>query len=147
QAELGPGMGYGYMWWIGFPSSIAGAPTVNVPPGTFAAMGAEGQYAFVVPAYDLVIVHRIKSDVPIGPLPGQRKPAPVFAQIGGLLWLILAAAGDSEGGPDASLAHATGTRLEGEALRSVLAGTTLAVGETLRGGPYVWQLRVDGTLS
>ena len=27
-------------------------------------MGAEGQYAFVIPAYDLVIVHRINSDIP-----------------------------------------------------------------------------------
>jgi CubicO group peptidase (beta-lactamase class C family) len=143
----GPGLGYGYMWWIGFPSNIAGAPTVNVPPRTFAAMGAEGQYAFVIPEHDLVIVHRINSDVPVGPRPGQRKPAPVFAQIGRLIWLILSAAGDSEAGPDASLAHATGQRLEGEALRTALTGTTLVIGERLSGGPYVWQLRADGTLS
>ena len=69
------GYGYGYLWWIGFPNNN-GAPMVNVPPGTFAAMGAEGQYAFVIPAYDLVIVHRINSDVPIGTLPGERKPEP-----------------------------------------------------------------------
>src|SRR4051794_17008926 len=54
------GYGYGYLWWIGFPDNN-GAPMVKVPPGTFAAMGAEGQYAFVIPAYDLVIVHRINS--------------------------------------------------------------------------------------
>jgi CubicO group peptidase (beta-lactamase class C family) len=147
QTELGPGLGYGYMWWVGFPSTIGGAPTVTVPPRTFAAMGAEGQYAFVIPADDLVIVHRINSDVPVGPLPGQRKPAPTFTQLGRLIWLILSAAGDSEVGPDASLAHATGKPLEGEALRTALAGTTLAFGETLTGGPYVWQLHADGTLS
>jgi CubicO group peptidase (beta-lactamase class C family) len=145
-SELGPGLGYGYLWWIGFPSNM-GAPTVNVPPHTFAAMGAEGQYAFVIPAYDLVIVHRINSDVPIGPLPGQRKPEPTFAQIARLIWLVLSSAGDSDVGPDASLAHATGKRLEGEALKMALAGTTLAVGEMLTGGPYAWQLRADGTLS
>ena len=71
------GYGYGYLWWIGFPSNN-GAPLVNVPTGTFAAMGAEGQYAFVIPAYDLVIVHRINSDVPIGTLLGQRKPEPTI---------------------------------------------------------------------
>jgi hypothetical protein len=124
-----------------------GAPTVNVPPHTFAAMGAEGQYAFVIPAYDLVVVHRINSDVPIGPLPGQRKPEPTFRQIARLLWLVLSSAGDGEVGPDASLAHATGKRLEGEALKTALAGTTLAFGEMLAGGPYTLQLRVDGTLS
>jgi hypothetical protein len=124
-----------------------GAPTVNVPPHTFAAMGAEGQYAFVIPAYDLVIVHRVNSDVPIGPLPGQRKPEPTFQQIARLIWLVLSSAGDSEVGPDASLAHATGKRLEGEALKTALAGTTLAFGEMLTGGPYALQLRADGTLS
>jgi CubicO group peptidase (beta-lactamase class C family) len=145
-SEQGPGLGYGYMWWIGFPSNM-GAPTVNVPPRTFAAMGSEGQYAFVIPAYDLVIVHRVNSDVPIGPLPGQRKPEPTFAQIARLIWLVLSSAGDSEVGPDASLAHATGKRLEGQALKTALAGTTLVVGEMLTGGPYAWQLRADGTLS
>jgi CubicO group peptidase (beta-lactamase class C family) len=145
--ELGPGVGYGYMWWVGYLSSIAGAPIVTIPPHTFAAEGAEGQYAFVIPAHDLVIVHRINSDVPIGGLPGQRKPAPTFVQIGRLLWLVLSAAGDTEVGPDASLAHATGKRLEGEALKTALTGATLAFGETLTGGPFVWQLRADGTLS
>src|SRR5262249_25397767 len=124
-----------------------GAPTVKVPPGTFAAIGAEGQYAFVIPAYDLVIVHRVNSDVPIGPRPGQRKPEPTFAQIARLIWLVLSSAGDSEVGPDARLAHATGKRLEGEAFKAALAGTTFAFGEMLTGGPYAWQLRADGTLS
>ena len=63
--DQGRGYGYGYLWWIGFPDNN-GAPLVKVPPGTFAAMGAEGQYAFVIPAHDLVIVHRINSDVPSG---------------------------------------------------------------------------------
>jgi CubicO group peptidase (beta-lactamase class C family) len=144
--ELGPALGYGYPWWIGFPSNM-GAPTVNVPPHTFAAMGAEGQYAFVIPAYDLVVVHRVNSDVPIGPLPGQGKPEPTFRQIARLLWLILSSAGDGEVGPDASLAHATGKRLEGESLKTALAGRTFAILEMLPGGPYTLQLRADDTLS
>jgi CubicO group peptidase (beta-lactamase class C family) len=145
--QEGPGFGYGYLWWIGFPSSIGGAPTVSVPPGTFAAMGAEGQYAFVIPAYDLVIVHRINSDVPIGPLPGQRKPEPSSREIARLLWLVLSAAGDTDAGPDVSLAHATGQPLEGEALKTALTGAILSVNSTQSGGPYTWQLRSDGTLS
>jgi CubicO group peptidase (beta-lactamase class C family) len=144
--ETGPGLGYGYMWWIGFPSNM-GAPTINVPAHTYVAMGAEGQYAFVIPAHDLVIVHRINSDVPIGSLPGQRKPAPSWRHIARLIWLVLSSAGDSEAGPDVSLAHATGNRLEGEALNTALAGTILVGGEMLKGGPYAWHLRADGTLS
>jgi len=118
-----------------------------VPPGTFEAIGAEGQYAFVIPAYDLVIVHRINSDVPIGTLPDQRKLPPTTQQLARLLWLVLSAAGDNDVGPDISLAHATGTRLAGEEIKARLAGATLSVGEALSGGPYQWQLRADGSLS
>ena len=140
------GQGYGYLWWIGFPS-YNGAPMVHVPPGTFGATGAEGQYAFVIPAYDMVIVHRINSDVPIGSLPGQRKPEPTTPQIARLLWLVLSAAGDPDVGPDTSLVHTAGDHLAGEALKTALTGATLSFGEVLPGGPYSWQLRADGTLS
>lgn len=144
--ELESGLGYGYLWWIGFPSNN-GAPLVNVPPGTFAAIGAEGQYAFVIPAHDLVIVHRINSDVPVGPGPDQRRPEPTVQQIARLLWLVLSAAGDKDVGPDVSLAHASGDRLAGEEIRARFAGANLSLGEMLSGGPYTWQLRADGTAS
>ena len=140
------GYGYGYLWWIGFPSNN-GAPTVIVPPGTFAAMGSEGQYAFVIPAYDLVFVHRINSDVPVGTLPGQRKPEPTIQQLARLLWLLLSAAGDHDVGPDISLAHASGDHLAGGALKTTLTGATLSSGELLKGGPYTWQLAADGALT
>jgi CubicO group peptidase (beta-lactamase class C family) len=140
------GYGYGYLWWIGFPDNN-GAPLVNVPKGTFAAMGAEGQYAFVIPAWDLVIVHRINSDVPVGTLPGQRKPEPTIAQLGRLLWLLLSAAGDDDVGPDITLGHAAGDHLAGEALKAALTGANLSVGGALKGGPYIWQLAADGNLT
>ncbi|AUC98861.1 serine hydrolase [Bradyrhizobium sp. SK17] len=138
-ATLGPGLGYGYLWWIGFPSDM-GAPTVKVPTGTFEAIGAEGQYAFVIPAYDLVIVHRINSDVP-------HRPEPNFRQMGRLLWLILSAAGATDIGPDIALAHASGTRLDGDALKAALSGKTLVAGRLLEGGPFAWQVRADGALA
>jgi CubicO group peptidase (beta-lactamase class C family) len=140
-SERGPGLGYGYMWWIGFPRNM-GAPTVKVPPGTFEAMGAEGQYAFVIPAYDLIVIHRINSDIPAS----QRK-VPTSQQIARLLWLVLSAAGDKDVGPDITLAHSSGTRLEWDALKAALAGKTLSVGQSLAGGPYAWRIRTDGTLS
>ncbi|WP_316224810.1 MULTISPECIES: serine hydrolase [unclassified Bradyrhizobium] len=141
--QLGPGLGYGYLWWIGFLNDT-GAPTVKVPAGTYEAMGAEGQYAFVIPAYDLVIVHRINSDAALAPS-GSRRPTPSFRQIGRLLWLILSAAGDRDIGPDASLAHADGERLDAAALKTALSDKNLLAGTALAGGPFVWQLHGDGT--
>ena len=137
--ELGPGMGYGYLWWIGFPTDM-GAPTVQLPPHSFFALGFEGQFAFVIPAYDLVIVHRINSDAP-------HRPQPTFRQIARLLWLVLSAAGDHDVGPDVTLAHASGTRLAGDAVKSTLVGKTLALGGTRAGGPFAWRIHDDGTLS
>ena len=145
-SELGSGLGYGYLWWTGFLSEMDDAPIVKVPSNTYEAMGAEGQFAFVIPAYDLVVVHRVNSDVPLVPL-GPRKPEPTFAEVGRLLWLILSAAGDDDVGPDAGLAHAAGTRLEGEALKSALFGKTLSFGTLRPRGPYVWQLHDDGTFT
>ena len=75
-SSAGPGMGYGYMWWTG-PSSA--------PPGSFFAAGNGGQYALVVPARDLVVVHRINTDRGVARDPGIR-------QMGRLLRAILAAA-------------------------------------------------------
>jgi CubicO group peptidase (beta-lactamase class C family) len=144
-AERGPGMGYGYLWWIGFPSDI-GAPTVRMPPNSYFALGNEGQYAVVIPAYDLVIIHRIDGDPPVAPK-GPRKPPPTLHQMARLLWLILSAAGDRDVGPDVSMAHASGHRLEGDAVKSALVGKTLALGGTRTGGPYAWQIHDDGTLS
>ncbi len=94
----------------------------------------------MIPAYDLVIVHRINSDRP-------HRPQPTFRQIARLLWLILSAAGDHDVGPDITLAHASGTRLESDAVKSALAGKTLALGGTRTGGPFAWQIHDDGTLS
>jgi CubicO group peptidase (beta-lactamase class C family) len=97
SADGEPGLrGYGYMWWT---PSLEGAllPRVSVPPGTYAAMGNEGHYIVVVPAADVVVVHRVDND-----------DAPRWVdepQFGHLLHLLLEAAGvpraarERNGGP------------------------------------------------
>ena len=49
--------GYGYLWWIGSLNDPTGSG-VTLPEGSFFALGFGGQFAFVIPAYELVIVHR-----------------------------------------------------------------------------------------
>lgn len=49
--------GYGYLWWTMPPT---GPPRVVAPPGTFWAEGNGGQIVFVVPAYDVVVVHVVR---------------------------------------------------------------------------------------
>ena len=85
QSNFGPG--YGYLWWTGF-SGNAIAPTVKVPDGTFFAWGAGGQFAFVMPAFDLVLIHRAphQSDIDLRP-------------VGRLLWLVLDAGHFRDIGP------------------------------------------------
>src|SRR5262249_61468793 len=74
QSNFGPG--YGYLWWTGFFDNVI-APSVKLPEGTFFAWGAGGQFAFVMPAFDLVVIHRAPhhSDVDLRP-------------VGRLLWLV-----------------------------------------------------------
>jgi CubicO group peptidase (beta-lactamase class C family) len=36
---------------------------VSIPDGSYSARGAGGHYILVIPAYDLVIVHRVNTDI------------------------------------------------------------------------------------
>lgn len=50
--------GYGYMWWL------IGATDASIPADTYAALGHDGQYIYVIPSLDLVVVrngHYFKS--------------------------------------------------------------------------------------
>ena len=84
-SESGFGPGYGYLWWTG-PLKLLGefAPTVTLPPGSFFASGAGGQFAFVMPALDLVVVHRVDRDI------AGFHPTSLH-EMGRLLWLVLTA--------------------------------------------------------
>jgi CubicO group peptidase (beta-lactamase class C family) len=52
------GRGYGYLWWTWAPADFS-RPDAGLPNGTYFAWGAGGQYAFVIPADDLVVVSRV----------------------------------------------------------------------------------------
>jgi len=134
QSESGPAYGYGYLWWVG---SINGgaAPSVTLPPGTFFAAGYGGQYAFVIPAYDLVIVHRAPH------LGG----GVTFRDLGRFLWLVLDARPFPDIGPDASIEAARYPRANGETLSRILPGKTLLFGDAAMHGPYRIRLNRDGS--
>jgi hypothetical protein len=57
--------GYGYLWW----TELGGRhfEPAALPAGSFSARGAGGHYILVVPAWDLVIVHRVDTDKEDGP--------------------------------------------------------------------------------
>jgi CubicO group peptidase (beta-lactamase class C family) len=135
QSAYGPG--YGYLWWTGFLDD-GFAPTVKLPAGTFFALGAGGQYAIVMPAYDLVVVHRVDRDITDYREPGMR-------EIGRLLWLILSADHQRDIGPDVSIEAAHGMRPDNVALRTALSGATFGFGETATDGPYEARLAADGS--
>lgn len=56
--------GYGYMWWVARDNNkYPHLPGVQLPEGTFSARGAGGHYILVIPQYDMVIVHRVNTDL------------------------------------------------------------------------------------
>jgi len=52
-AAARPGVGYGYMWWA---ATREEQMSVRVGLGAYSARGNDGQFVFVLPAHDLVIV-------------------------------------------------------------------------------------------
>lgn len=76
--------GYGYMWWVSRKyNKFPHLPNVDVPEGTYSARGAGGHYLLIIPAYDMVIVHRVDTFV--------RGNAVSVAEFGTLVNLILEA--------------------------------------------------------
>jgi CubicO group peptidase (beta-lactamase class C family) len=79
-SDAGASGGYGYLWWI----SVDGKHLPGVTlPGAYSARGAGGHFILVIPDSDLVIVHRVDTDI--------RTASVSNEQFGNLVRLILAA--------------------------------------------------------
>ena len=73
--------GYGYLWWVAVNGNHY--PGVEVPDASFSAWGSGGHFIAVIPARQIVVVHRVNTDDP------EKKVT--LEQFGELLRLILAA--------------------------------------------------------
>jgi CubicO group peptidase (beta-lactamase class C family) len=72
--------GYGYLWWVAVNGNHY--PNVELPDGSFSAWGSGGHFVAVIPAFKLVVVHRVNTDDPSKKV--------TLEQFGELLRLILA---------------------------------------------------------
>ncbi len=80
-SKAGASGGYGYLWWVA--QNGVHYPGVVLPGGSYSARGAGGHHIVVIPTMDLVVVHRVNTDVPGRSVESR--------QVGELLRLILAA--------------------------------------------------------
>jgi CubicO group peptidase (beta-lactamase class C family) len=115
HSQIGPDSGYGYMWWTGEKGGLF--PTVAVKEHSFYASGYRGHKVIVLPYRNLVIVHRVDTD--------RQDVSIENREIGTLLWLILAAAGETEIGEAPYVESAPGVRLTAGNLQETLAGSTI----------------------
>jgi len=79
-SELGQSGGYGYLWWVA-PNGGPHFTSAYFNGRVFSARGAGGHFIVVVPYLDLVVVHRVDTDVQGRQVTG--------AQFGHLMQLIL----------------------------------------------------------
>lgn len=118
HSKRGIDAGYGYMWWTGVNRGLLA--NVNVKGHSYFAAGWGGHRVFVLPYRNLVVVHRVNTD-----LAGEK---PMGHHIGRLLWLILSAAGETRIGDDPSIEAAKGVRLSTDDLKQLLASGSKWVG-------------------
>jgi CubicO group peptidase (beta-lactamase class C family) len=142
HSDIGRGRGYGYMWRTAVDGGLA--PNVNLTDPCFYHSGAGIHFLIVMPAHELVIVHRVATDAP-GPYPPPH-------QIGRLLWMLLDARGVAGIGPDPSL---SGSGREPLAGAKLIAGLTrnrlrfLMPNGLIEGGDRIYKLTFDvaGTMT
>ena len=114
-SDIGPDSGYGYMWWTGSGTGLF--PNVTVAGHSYYASGYRGHLVVVLPYRKLVIVHRVDTFQP--------RIEVTNAEFGVLLWRILDAAGETDIGEPPFIELASGTRLTGDDLRTLVPGSTL----------------------
>jgi CubicO group peptidase (beta-lactamase class C family) len=73
-SDAGASGGYGYLWWIA--NHGVHLSGVALPEGSYSARGAGGHYILVIPSLDLVIVHRVNTDIE-----ERRVESPEFGQL------------------------------------------------------------------
>lgn len=73
-SDAGLSGGYGYFWWIA--TNGLHLPGVTLPEGSYTARGAGGHYILVIPKLDLVVVHRVNTDID-----GRRVEAAAFGEL------------------------------------------------------------------
>ncbi|MGO4717437.1 serine hydrolase domain-containing protein [Bradyrhizobium sp. 2TAF24] len=66
HSDADRGLGYGYLWWTA-DATTASANVLGLPQGAYFARGHGGQFAFVIPRDDLVIVERTDRDLHLSP--------------------------------------------------------------------------------
>ncbi len=77
--------GYGYMWWVARDhNKYPHLPNVTLPEGSYSARGSGGHYLLILPSHNMVIVHRVNTDI--------KGRAVAKGDFGKLLDLILKAA-------------------------------------------------------
>ena len=60
-SDAGPRGAYGYMWWVTRDEILL--PGMLMPNGSYSAQGVGGHYVVVVPSHDMVVVHRVNTDI------------------------------------------------------------------------------------
>ena len=82
--------GFGYMWWVARNGILF--PNLSLEEFAYAAKGYGGHYLVIVPAWDLIVVHRAETERPDGTVIDPGDPGYVTSsQFGTLLALILEA--------------------------------------------------------
>ena len=61
-SDIGQAGGYGYLWWVA-PNGGPHFTSAYFKGGVFSARGAGGHFIVVVPYLDLVVVHRVNTDI------------------------------------------------------------------------------------
>jgi len=60
-SDAGSAGGYGYMWWVAVDAEHVPAVTIN--DGAYSARGYHGHCILIIPDLDVVIVHRVNTDI------------------------------------------------------------------------------------
>lgn len=82
--------GHEFFWWVSTEGRLF--PDVDVGTGGYSAIGAGGHFITVMPAYDLVVVHRVNTNDRTVPVGGTSQgTSATREEYGKLLALILAA--------------------------------------------------------